>query len=185
MSTIQTITRKGSLDVMHRVLNEKMLCHLPHGHTYLYELTFGFSSMEEIGYAIDFKEIKRVGCQWLLDKLDHGAILNCEDRILIKAINDVNGKLWLMTLNGPGKYCNPSVENIAKEIFLAMKILFAQYHELWIENVRLYETPNCYTDCNKSSISTEEVNNFNIANLYLITQYRNEKGIVQYDDRKL
>jgi 6-pyruvoyltetrahydropterin/6-carboxytetrahydropterin synthase len=90
-----------------------------------------------------------------------------------------------MTLNGPGKYCNPSVENIAKEIFLAMKILFAPYPDLWIENVRLYETPNCYTDCNKSSISQDEMSNFCIGNRYLIEQYRNEKGIVQYDDRKL
>jgi 6-pyruvoyltetrahydropterin/6-carboxytetrahydropterin synthase len=185
MSTKQTITRKGSLDIMHRVMNESMLCHLPHGHTYLYELTFGFEAMEEIGYAIDFKEIKRVGCQWLLDKLDHGAILNCKDHILIKAINDVNGKLWRMTLNGPGNYCNPSVENIAKEVYLAMDILFALYHNLWIESVRIYETPNCYTDCNRYSISQDERSNFYIANKYLIEQYRDEKGIVEYDDRKL
>lgn len=185
MSTVQTITQKGTFDSAHRVMNEKMHCYNLHGHTYLYELTFGFRSIEEIGYAIDFKEIKRVGCQWIDDKLDHGAILNCEDRVLIKAVNDIDTKLWLMTLNGPGKYCNPSVENIAKEIFLAIDILFQPYSDLWIENVRLYETPNCYTDCKKSSITQDERSNFYIANKYLIEQYRNEKGIVLYDDRKL
>ena len=76
MSKIQYISRKGNCDSMHRVMNEKMKCFLPHGHTYLYELTFSFENMEEIGYAIDFKEIKRVFCQWIDDLLDHGAILN-------------------------------------------------------------------------------------------------------------
>ena len=60
---IQTITRKGSFDVCHRVMNEKMKCFHVHGHTYLYELGFSFSQIETIGYNIDFKEIKR--CQIL------------------------------------------------------------------------------------------------------------------------
>lgn len=168
---------------MHRVMNERMKCFHVHGHTYLYELTFGFDEMKSIGYAIDFKEIKRVACQWIDDKLDHGAILNCKDTVLINAVNELNTKLWLMTLNGPGNYCNPSVENIAKELFLAVEILFEKYPGLWIEKIRLYETPNCYTDCVKESITPDERNNFNIGNRYLIELYREEKGIVEYDDR--
>ena len=182
---MQTITRKGSFDVMHRVMNERMKCFHVHGHTYLYELTFGFSSMEEIGYAVDFKEIKRVACQWIDDILDHGSILNCKDTVLIDAVNTIGTKLWLMTLNGPGNYCNPSVENIAKEVFLAIKILFSNYTNIWIDSVTLYETPNCFTVCNKDSISEAEEYNFNIANKYLISQYRDEKGVVEYDDRKI
>ncbi len=57
---IQYISRKGNFDSGHRVMNEFMKCYNIHGHTYLYELTFSFENMEEIGYAIDFKEIKRV-----------------------------------------------------------------------------------------------------------------------------
>jgi hypothetical protein len=56
----QYITRKGNFDSGHRVMNERMKCFNIHGHTYLYELEFEFNEMEEIGYAIDFKEIKRV-----------------------------------------------------------------------------------------------------------------------------
>ena len=65
----QTITRKGNFDSAHRVLNEKFKCYNVHGHTYLYELTFQFDSMERIGYAIDFKEIKITaqGIDLLLD----------------------------------------------------------------------------------------------------------------------
>ena len=110
----QYISRKGNFDSGHRVMNERMKCFNIHGHTYLYELTFEFNEMEEIGYAIDFKEIKRVGCQWIDDLLDHGMILNPKDTELIQTTRNYGTKLWLMSLNGEGEYCNPSVENIAK-----------------------------------------------------------------------
>jgi len=71
----QYITRKGSFDSGHRVMNERMKCFNIHGHTYLYELEFEFNEMEEIGYAIDFKEIKRVGWQWINDIIKNGMIL--------------------------------------------------------------------------------------------------------------
>jgi 6-pyruvoyltetrahydropterin/6-carboxytetrahydropterin synthase len=183
--TKQAITRKGSFDSMHRVLNEQFKCRHVHGHTYLYELEFEFDSMEEIGYAIDFKEIKRVGCQWIDDILDHGAILNPKDVVLIQAALEVKSKLWLMSLNGPGEYCNPSAENLAKEIFLAMEILFAQYHHLRIKHIRLYETPNCFTDCTTESITNQERVNFLNARLNELTDYRVKAGVVEYDDRKI
>ena len=117
---MQLITRNGNFDSAHRVMNEKMKCFSLHGHTYLYSLTFSFEKMESIGYALDFKEIKRVYMQWIDDILDHGSILNPKDEIVIKAVNELGNKLWLMSLNGEGEYCNPSVENIAKEIFLSL-----------------------------------------------------------------
>jgi 6-pyruvoyltetrahydropterin/6-carboxytetrahydropterin synthase len=190
MKQIQYIARKGNFDSGHRVLNERMKCFHAHGHTYLYELTFSFENMEEIGYAIDFKEIKRVFCQWIDDILDHGTILNPKDTILINAINQLGTKLWLMSLNGAGEYCNPSVENIAKEVFLAMEILSDTLYKksptgLKIHKVTIYETPNCYTDCIKESISTKEWNNFNLERRHEISEYAKSKGIIEYDDRKL
>lgn len=181
---VQYITRKGNFDSGHRVMNEKMKCFNLHGHTYLYELTFSFDSMQEIGYAIDFKEIKRVGCQWIDDLLDHGMILNPHDYAVISCTNDTGSKLWLMSLNGSNQYCNPTVENIAKEIFLAMEILFKNYPALKIHKVTIYETPNCYTECIKESISEAEGSNFYLVNGEDISRYAKKKGILEYDDRK-
>jgi len=180
----QTITRKGSADICHRVMNERMKCFNVHGHTYLYELTFAFDQMEDIGYQIDFKEIKRVGCDWIDDVLDHGSMLNPKDQTLIDAVVKLESKMWLMSLNGAGEYCNPTVENIAKEIFLAMEVLFEPYESLWIHNVRLYETPNCYTDADRDSIWPKDRANFMKANADALIRYREKKGIVNYDDRK-
>jgi 6-pyruvoyltetrahydropterin/6-carboxytetrahydropterin synthase len=152
----QYITRKGTFDSGHRVMNERMKCFNMHGHTYLYELEFEFNEMESIGYAIDFKEIKRVGCQWIDDILDHGFIVNPHDTEVIKACKATNSKIWYMSLNGIHQYCNPSVENLAKEMFLAMDLLFKPYRNLKIHKITLYETPNCYTTCVEESISVLE-----------------------------
>jgi len=181
----QYVTRKGTFDSGHRVMNERMKCFNIHGHTYLYELEFEFNEMEEIGYAIDFKEIKRVGCQWIDDVLDHGMLLNPKDMELIQTTKNYGSKYWLMSLNGAGEYCNPSVENIAKEVFLAMQVLFAPYKNLSIHRVIIYETPNCSTVCSQESISTVETANWFKERHKEVNQYALDKGIFEYDDRKL
>jgi len=182
---MQIITRKGSFDSGHRVMNESMKCFNCHGHLYSYKLSFSFEKSEEIGYAIDFKEIKRVCCQWIDDILDHGMILNPKDFILIKCINDLKNKLWLMSLNGENEYCNPSVENIAKEVFLAMEVLISNYPLLKIHKVKIWETPNCSTTCTKKSISKYERENWLSVRKKEIKEYSNNKGVLQYDDRKI
>lgn len=189
MST-QYISRKGNFDSGHRVMNEFMKCYNIHGHTYLYELTFSFENMEEIGYALDFKEIKRVYCQWIDDILDHGMLLNPKDELLINTTKEYGTKLWEMSLNGEGNYCNPSVENIAKEVFLAMDVLSHTLYSkaptgLMIHKVQIYETPNCSTECVRDSISATEQAHFMDAKGAQIKAYAIEKGVLEYDDRKI
>lgn len=180
----QHISRKGSFDSGHRVMNEKMKCFNLHGHTYLYKLEFEFNEMEDIGYAIDFKEIKRVGCQWIDDYLDHGVIVNPHDKAVIECAIATGSKIWYMSLNGPTAYCNPSVENIAKEVFLAMELLFSTYPGLKISKVKIHETPNCATKCTAKSISQLERTFWLQKNKESVTQYAKNKGIMEYDDRK-
>jgi 6-pyruvoyltetrahydropterin/6-carboxytetrahydropterin synthase len=183
---MQTITRKGTFDSMHRVMNERMKCFNIHGHTYLYELEFEFTQMDDIGYALDFKEIKRVMMQWIDDYLDHGSILNPVDAVMIETCNALKSKMWLMSLNGI-EYCNPSVENIAKEVFLACFYLCSKLYKtkMWIKHVRIYETPNCFTDCSQKSIRQIEFENWVKANGEMIHRYAEEKGVIEYDDRKI
>lgn len=190
MGKKQFITRKGSFDSGHRVMNEHFKCFNIHGHTYLYELTFSFNSMEEIGYAIDFKEIKRVMCQWIDDYLDHGMILNPHDSVLISTTAELGSKMWLMSLNGINEYCNPSVENIAKEICIAIDTLTRLLYmgsptELTLYKIKIYETPNCFTTIKTKNINSIEMDNFLNKNGQLIMNYAKEKGVVQYDDRKI
>jgi len=180
----QTITRKGTFDAGHRVMNERMKCFNLHGHTYIYKLKFEFSTMEEIGYAIDFKEIKRIACEWIDLFLDHCMIMNPKDVKVIDTCIEMESKSWLMSLNGTD-YCNPTAENIAKEIFLAMEILFRGANNgLRIKKVILNETPNCRVDCKLKSITEDERMNFHEARFKDIENFRINKGKIEYDDRK-
>lgn len=182
---MQIINRECTFDSGHRVMNEKMKCFNIHGHTYLCQLKFAFNEIKDIGYAIDFKEIKRVGCQWIDDILDHGMILNPKDEKLIQTTKELGGKIWLMSLNGEGEYCNPSAENISKEIFLAMEVLFKTYSpSLVIHEIILHETPNCSVECVKDSISKEERVNWMATRFEEVHEYARDKGVFEYDDRK-
>jgi 6-pyruvoyltetrahydropterin/6-carboxytetrahydropterin synthase len=49
----------------------------------------------------------------------------------------------------------------------------------------LYETPNCFTDCYKDSISDAERKNFWDYRGEEVAKYRDDKGVVEYDDRKV
>lgn len=181
---MQYITRICTFDSGHRVMNERMKCFNIHGHTYKAELTFKFRDQKEIGYAIDFKEIKRVCCAWIDDVLDHGIILNPKDAYLIGTAIDMGSKYWLMSLNG-SDYCNPTAENISKEIWLAMYVLMAIHSaDIEIHSVRLWETPNCFVDCFKESISADEKKNWEDARFDEMLAYAAGKGTVEYDDRK-
>jgi 6-pyruvoyltetrahydropterin/6-carboxytetrahydropterin synthase len=117
---------------------------------------------------------------------DHGAILNPHDTQLIETVKALKGKIWLMSLNGEGEYCNPSVENIAKELYLIQGILVANtFKDLWIQSIKLYETPNCFTTCEMGSGSNRETIAFYKARQTAIQAYRAAKGVVEYDDRKV
>lgn len=189
----QTITRKGTFDSAHRVMHQVSACRFIHGHTYHYELTFEFDNVEDIGYAIDFKEIKRVACQFIEDYFDHGFIVNPKDTDSIEVCKKTNSKMWVMSLNG-GEFCNPTAENIAKELFCAISLLMSNtltgFEEtpstgLELHQIRLYETPNCFVDCYGESITVDEGFNFGFHRGKEILEYKKNKGRVEYDDRKV
>ena len=112
-------------------------------------------------------------------------LVNPKDQIVIDATLATGSKIWYMGLNGKGEYCNPSAENIAKELFLAMMVLFQSYKNLRIHKITLYETPNCWTTCTRESISDAEAQAWMIQNYESISQYAKDKGIFEYDDRKI
>jgi len=94
----------------------------PHGHTYHLEVfVTGFVS-EENGYIIDFKDLKRILKDGVIEKLDH------------RMINNIP---WF-------KDTLPTVENIMhyvwEEIQPAIDAL--RPNEAWLHSIQMYETPD-------------------------------------------
>lgn len=87
--TKQYITRKYEMDFAHRVMNERVKCSHNHGHRGQCDITLSFNNCAEIGYIIDFKEMKRVFCSFCDEYFDHGSILNSHDHILIEALKKI------------------------------------------------------------------------------------------------
>ena len=180
----QYLTRAFELDVGHRVMHERVKCYSIHGHRIKVELTMLFTVQQEIGYQIDFKEVKRIAGQWLDDRMDHGFIANPCDTPVIAACQEVGSKFYLMSLNGAGIYCNPTAENISREIFLAMEILFHCHPDLTVHHIRLYETPSCWIDTSRESIQDTERAHFYDYRGDEIHAYAKSMGVMEYDTRK-
>ncbi len=181
MTDYNFVTRKGKFDAGHRVMHERFKCFNVHGHEYHYELTFSYPATGPLGYAIDFKEIKRVACQWIDDRFDHGFIANPKDLVMVNACRAVSSKLYVMSLVDAEGFCNPSAENIAKEIFFAVgRLMFP--HGIYLKSVKLHETVNCYVEC--TSLSAEELKCLDSALGGALKAYAQEKGVVEYDERK-
>lgn len=157
-------------------MHERIKCFNLHGHRFRAEITFGYDTLKAIGYAIDFKEIKRILGTYLDEKMDHAILLNPKDTDLIDLVQKNGWKLWLMGL-GSGEDVNPSAENIASEICYIANRFFNG--DLWVVNVRLYETPNCWVDCdNFHYFATTEV-------AAELDAYRKKLGDFEYDQRNL
>jgi len=150
---MQTITRKGTFDSAHRVMDERVKCFNLHGHTYLYELTFGFKQLQDIGFAIDFKDIKTMACEFIDRTFDHAAIMNPADKELIDIVVKNGWNLYVMSFDDV--YCNPTVENISKEVFLGVSCLM-DTENLKLHSLRIYETPNAFCDTWADDISVPE-----------------------------
>lgn len=173
-----TITRVFEFDAAHRVMNEKVKCFNLHGHRFKVEATFEYRNKGALGYAIDFKEIKRICGDFIDEFLDHACILNPLDGDLILLCSNNNWKAWIMGLGNMGDI-NPSAENIASELFYLLKQLFINDKSgVRLVTLRLYETPNCWVDTQCFDyVGTNEI-------LEFLKTWRNKKGTMSYDVRE-
>ena len=173
-------------DAGHRVVKHESKCRNLHGHEYKVEVFCEAPELDSLGRIIDFSCIKEVFGKWIDDHLDHGSILNPRDPLCDSIWRDATNKVWFMSLYGFKAFCNPTVENISKEIFLAMELLMQDEDSgLHIQKVKIFETPNCFTECTNESISDEQRENFQLANKDEIERYGKSLGVVEYDSRKL
>lgn len=172
-----TVTRIFEFDAAHRVMNERVKCFNLHGHRFKVEVTFEYNKKAAIGYAIDFKEIKRIVGAYIDEHFDHACILNPLDKELIDLCKK-NG--WRVHIVGMGRNedINPSAENLASELFYTVKQLFINDRDVWPTNIRLYETPNCWVDADGWDIVPmgDFLNN--------LDEWRKSKGDMNYDIRE-
>lgn len=141
-----TCTRRIEFDAAHRIINHESKCKMLHGHRYALEATFTThesneeNTLDDLGRVIDFGVIKEVLGNWIDDNLDHNTILSIHDQNLGNQISAITKQtIYYMQEN-------PTAENIAQHIFNDICPLLFEGKDVKCVKIKLYETPNCYTN---------------------------------------
>jgi len=141
------ITRRLEFDAGHRIPDHKSQCRHLHGHRYAIEITLAGDVIEREGDAangmvMDFSDVKALANQHLVDAWDHAFLVYSGDTSVVQFLQSLpDHKTVLLD-------CIPTAENLSQ---LAFRILDAVYRDtygnhLQLQQVRLYETPNCWAD---------------------------------------
>jgi 6-pyruvoyltetrahydropterin/6-carboxytetrahydropterin synthase len=133
-------SRRFEFDAAHRLVGHEGACRNLHGHRYVVEFDVSAAGLDELGRVIDFGDLKRNLGRYLDEVYDHAAILNEADARLIALCLEEGWKLHVMA-------CNPTSENIARELFDSASRLLPSTTR--VEAVRVFETPNCWSECRR------------------------------------
>ena len=147
------ITRRLEFDAGHRIPDHASQCKHLHGHRYVLEITLAGEIIRADGnpangMVMDFGDIKRIANTHLVDKWDHAFLAYRNDRPIVDFLASLPGhKTVLLDVV-------PTAENLA---LAAFRILDPHYQDsfgnhLRLEQVRLFETPNCWADATRDML---------------------------------
>jgi 6-pyruvoyltetrahydropterin/6-carboxytetrahydropterin synthase len=148
------ITRRLEFDAGHRIPDHQSQCRHLHGHRYALEITLGGDIIEAAGQpnngmVMDFSEVKAIAKRHVVDVWDHAFLAFNGDRAIVDFLAALPGHKTVLLDRVP------TAENLAR---IAFEILDLAYRDsygnhLHLEQVRLYETPNCWADCRRGDFS--------------------------------
>lgn len=138
------ITRRLEFDAGHRISTHNSQCRHLHGHRYVIEITLSGDiiadeGVAEQGMVMDFSEVKRIAKTELVDQWDHAFLVYSGDTQVLSFLQTIQDHKTVVFKS------QPTAENLA---ITAFRILDAAYQDIYgnqlkLEQVRLFETPNC------------------------------------------
>ena len=147
------ITRRLEFDAGHRIPDHASQCRHLHGHRYAIEITLSGSVIDKAGDAangmvMDFSQVKDLAKAHLVDLWDHAFLAYAGDTAIVDFLQSIPGHKTVILDRVP------TAENLAR---LAFEILDGVYRDTYgnhlrLEQVRLYETPNCWSDAIRSRL---------------------------------
>jgi 6-pyruvoyltetrahydropterin/6-carboxytetrahydropterin synthase len=144
------ITRRIEFDSGHRIPDHRSKCRHLHGHRYALEVTVrgDVTRMDgdpRNGMVVDFSEVKTLMQQYIVDQWDHAFLVYAHDTKVIDFLNSMPEHRTVVL------DVVPTAENLARKAF---ELLEPHINELCdkaliLENVRIFETPNCWADAER------------------------------------
>jgi 6-pyruvoyltetrahydropterin/6-carboxytetrahydropterin synthase len=148
------VTKRLTFDVSHYLINKNWSiaknrevfhkCSLykydgldePHGHTYHMEVTVLGMIDPNTGFVIDFKELKRILKDGVVERMDHRLLNN------IPYFKDKSPTVENMLYYVWDEIC-PQIDNLRPE-------------KAWLESIRIWETPNSFATLTRKMKFTHE-----------------------------
>ena len=124
-------------DAGHRLLDYPGNCGVPHGHTYKAEVMLSSAELDEMGFVLDFTELKAEVGKWVNEQWDHGFLLNDRDQELLTALKSLKRSKVFVFKNE-----NPTAEVMAKHLFGVVRERYGSV----VSRVRIWESPNQYAE---------------------------------------
>jgi len=141
------ITRRLEFDAGHRIPNHASLCRHLHGHRYAIEVTVSGSVVTtagnaEQGMVADFGGIKTLMNRHVVEPWDHAFLAARSDTPVIAFLESIPQHRTVL-FDAP-----PTAEHLAETAMQILTVAFAATYgdRIRIEQVRIYETPNCWAD---------------------------------------
>jgi len=140
---IVRISKEFSFDMAHALLGYDGLCKNIHGHSYTLVVTVIGSPVQDDaspknGMLIDFKDLKNIIKQQIIDRFDHALVLNSvsPEDLLDMLIRNYD-KIVLLDYQ-------PTTENMIADMARQIKDLLPKNLKLF--SLRLRETPSSYAE---------------------------------------
>lgn len=147
------ITRRLEFDAGHRIPDHKSQCRHLHGHRYALEITLEGDVIDapgrpDNGMVMDFSEVKKIARDHVVGVWDHAFLVWREDRVILNFLQSLADHKTVVL------DAVPTAENLAR---LAFNILDPLFHDcfgkrLHLEQVRIFETPNCWADARRGKL---------------------------------
>ena len=129
-----TVSKSFTFDSAHRLMGYDGPCAELHGHTYTATITFTADYLDEVGFVVDFADIKRLAKEWVDINWDHGTILCSEDPLIMK-IDTKTSKIYILDKK------NPTAESMAEHLFDRVFEMMPGSDRYWLHAVAIKETP--------------------------------------------
>ena len=141
------ITRRLEFDAGHRIPQHDSQCRHLHGHRYAIEVTVSgdvitAASDPEQGMVADFSSVKKLVQEKIVTPWDHSFLVYAQDRAVIDFLATLPGHRTVV-FTAP-----PTAEHLAATALRVLEEAFGSVYgkRLTVEQVRIYETPNCWAD---------------------------------------
>lgn len=137
-----SVTKIFRFETAHAIYGYEGPCKHIHGHSYVLHVTVASSNglkesyIEKPGFVVDFKVLKKIVQEAIVERLDHKLILSKEYLATKPTLQtEANLEVWEM---------EPSAENIL--FFSKEKISTALPEEIKLIKLRLYETADSFAE---------------------------------------